>query len=41
MSNGHNADNVYPPLASLGILAAWAVALLTAGFIAVKRRDVP
>jgi ABC-type transport system involved in multi-copper enzyme maturation permease subunit len=41
MSNGHNADNVYPPLASLGILAAWAVALLTAGFIAVMRRDVP
>jgi ABC-2 type transport system permease protein len=40
MSNGHNADNVYSPLASLGILVAWAAVLLAAGFVAVKRRNV-
>jgi hypothetical protein len=40
MSNGHNADNVYPPLASLGIVTAWAAALLAAGFVSVKRRNV-
>jgi ABC-2 type transport system permease protein len=40
MSNGHSIDNVYPPLASLGILLAWTAVLLAAGFVSVKRRDV-
>jgi hypothetical protein len=40
MSNGHNADNVYPPLASLVIILAWTAVLLAAGFVSVKRRNV-
>lgn len=40
MSNGHNPDNVYSPLASLAILVTWTGVLLIAGFVSVKRRDV-
>jgi ABC-2 type transport system permease protein len=40
MSDGHNTDNVYSPLASLGILLTWAAVLLAAGFVAVERRNV-
>jgi ABC-2 type transport system permease protein len=41
LSNGHNGDIVYSPLASSGILVAWTAVLLIAGFVSVKRRDVP
>jgi hypothetical protein len=41
LSNGHNGDIVYSPLASSGILVAWTAVLLAAGFVSVKRRDVP
>jgi ABC-2 type transport system permease protein len=40
MSNGHNPDNLYSPLASLAIILAWAAVLLGAGLITVKRRNI-
>jgi ABC-2 type transport system permease protein len=41
LSNGHDVNGIYPPLACLGILMAWAAVLLAAGFVSVKRRDMP
>ncbi|OHV30899.1 MULTISPECIES: ABC transporter permease [Pseudofrankia] len=40
MSNGHDVNDVYPPLACLGILVVWTAVLLATGFVSVKRRDV-
>lgn len=41
LSNGSDVNGIYPPLACLGILMAWTAVLLAAGFVSVKRRDVP